>query len=195
MIVKSLTPSLSRRLRYALKIFSVSDNANSLVFSSFFSSDNSPPKDDVEIVFGIITGSSSSKNLQLSLKSSGVLFSNDLIDKVLKRVRFSHENPLQALEFYKYVSNRRGFYHTSFSLDTMLYILGRGRRFDLIWDLLADTKRKDQSLVSTRTMQVVLARVAKVCSVRQTVESFRKFKKLVPVFDTTCFNALLRTLC
>ncbi|CAB4297980.1 unnamed protein product [Prunus armeniaca] len=39
------------------------------------------------------------------------------------------------------------------------------------------------------------ARIAKVCSVRQTVESFRKFKKLVPEFDTTCFNSLLRTLC
>lgn len=42
---------------------------------------------------------------------------------------------------------------------------------------------------------VVLARTAKVCSVRQTVEYFRRFKKLVPEFDTNCFNALLRTLC
>ncbi|KAJ0054329.1 hypothetical protein Pint_00815 [Pistacia integerrima] len=195
MIVKTFTHSLSRRLRCAPKLSFVSDNANSFVFAALFCSDNSPPKDDVEIVFGIITSSTSSKNLQLSLKSSWVLFSNDLIDKVLKRVRFSHGNPLQALEFYKYVSSRRGFYHSSFSLDTMLYILGRGRRFDLIWDLLVDTKRKDQSLISPRTMQVVLARVAKVCSVRQTVESFRRFKKLVPVFDITCFNALLRTLC
>lgn len=42
---------------------------------------------------------------------------------------------------------------------------------------------------------VVLGRVAKVCSVRQTVDSFRRFRKLVSEFDTNCFNALLRTLC
>ncbi|CAN1183523.1 Putative pentatricopeptide repeat-containing protein At1g02420 [Linum perenne] len=77
----------------------------------------------------------------------------------------------------------------------MLYILGRSRKFDHIWDVLVEIKKKDRNLISPRTMQVVLGRVAKLCSVRQTVESFRKFKKLVPEFDTTCFNALLRTLC
>ncbi|GAU25533.1 hypothetical protein TSUD_38910 [Trifolium subterraneum] len=67
--------------------------------------------------------------------------------------------------------------------------------FDNIWDLLIETRRKDQSVITPRTVMVVLARVAKVCSVRQTVESFRKFKKIVPDFGTNCFNALLRTLC
>ena len=67
--------------------------------------------------------------------------------------------------------------------------------FDKIWEVLIETRRKDWSLISPRIVMVVLARVAKVCSVRQTVESFRRFKKLVPGFDTGCFNALLRTLC
>ncbi|KAL6979601.1 hypothetical protein U1Q18_021256 [Sarracenia purpurea var. burkii] len=156
---------------------------------------NSALENDVETVFRIIRTSSSSKDLDQSLNSSGVLLSNDLIDRVLKRVRFSHANPLQALEFFKLTATRRGFYHTPFSLDTMLYILGRNRRFDQIWDVLSEMKRKDQSLISPRTLQVVLARIAKVCSVRQTVESFRRFRKLVPIFDTNCFNALLRTLC
>ncbi|TXG63251.1 hypothetical protein EZV62_010245 [Acer yangbiense] len=189
-------------LRYASKFSSFLSKytinpqiTNYFLSRLFFSSDNSPQKDDVETLFRIITSSTSSKNLKQSLKSSGVLFSNDLIDKLLKRVRFSHGNPLQALEFYNYTANRRGFIHSSFTLDTMLYILGRGRKFDLIWEVLADIKRKDKSLISPRTMQVVLARIAKVCSVRQTVESFRKFKRLVPVFDITSFNALLRTLC
>ncbi|GAV92165.1 PPR domain-containing protein/PPR_2 domain-containing protein [Cephalotus follicularis] len=167
------------------------------LLSRVFCSRNHPPLIDnkVETVFGIVTSSTSSKSMKESLKSSGVFLSNDLIDKVLKRARFSHGNPLQALEFFNYCGNRKGFYHTPFALDTMLYILGRSRKFDDIWDVLIDIKRKDRSLISSRTMQVVLARIAKVCSVRQTVESFRKFKKLAPIFDTTCFNALLRTLC
>ncbi|XP_050266227.1 putative pentatricopeptide repeat-containing protein At1g02420 [Quercus robur] len=163
--------------------------------SRLFCSENPSINHDVETVFRIINSSPSSKNLKESLKSSGVFLSNDLIDKVLKRVRFSHGNPLHALEFFYYSGNRRGFYHTAFSLDTMLYILGRGRMFDKIWEVLIEMRRKDSSLISPRTVMVVLARVAKVCSVRQTVESFRRFKKLVPGFDTGCFNALLRTLC
>lgn len=130
-----------------------------------------------------------------SLKSSGVSLSNELVDKVLKRVRFSHSNPLQALDFFHYTGRRKGFYHTPFSLDTILYILGRSRKFDKIWEILIETKRKDRSLISPRTLQVVLGRIAKVCSVRQTVEGFKRFRRLVPEFDTNCFNSLLRTLC
>ncbi|XWS46522.1 hypothetical protein CRYUN_Cryun14cG0074300 [Craigia yunnanensis] len=162
----------------------------------FFCSDPKPPlNNDVNTVYRIITSSTSSTNLSQSLKSTGIFLSNDLIDKVLKRVRFSHGNPLQAFQFFNYTGKRKGFYHTAFSLDTMLYILGRSRKFDQIWEVLIDMRRKDQSLITSRTMQVVLARIAKVCSVRETVASFRRFKKLVSEFDTACFNALLRTLC
>ncbi|KAF8112940.1 hypothetical protein N665_0058s0040 [Sinapis alba] len=154
--------------------------------------------DEAEAVYKMINGSNSQGELKESLTSSGIHLSKDLIDKVLKRVRFSHANPLQALEFYRHAGARRGFHHSSFSLDTMLYILGRNRKFDQIWEILIETKRKDRSLITPRTMQVVLGRVAKLCSVRETVESFWKFKRLVPpeFFDSpACFNALLRTLC
>ncbi|PQQ16084.1 putative pentatricopeptide repeat-containing protein [Prunus yedoensis var. nudiflora] len=143
----------------------------------------------------IVSCQNHSKNLKQALKSSGVFLSNDLFDKVLKRVRLSHENPLQALEFFNYTGNRRGFYHSALSLDTMLYILGRSRMFEKTWEVLVDMKYKDRNLITPWTVMVVLAMNAKVCSVRLTVESFRKFKKLVPEFDTTCFNSLLRTLC
>ncbi|KAG2334952.1 hypothetical protein Bca52824_006132 [Brassica carinata] len=80
----------------------------------------------------------------------------------------------------------------------MLYILGRNRKFDQIWEVLIEAKRKDRSLITPRTMQVVLGRVAKLSSLRQTVESFWKFKRLVPphFFHTSAsLNALLTTLC
>lgn len=164
------------------------------IFSKVFCSQNSTPTDDVEKVFGIITSSSSNTNLKQSLSESGVFLSNDLIDEVLNRMRFSGGNPLQALDFFNYTSKRKGFCHTPSSLNTLLYILGGNRKFDQIWEVLKEAKRKDKSLISPRTVQVVLARIAKVCSIRQTVESFRKFRKLVPEFDTSCFNALLRSL-
>ncbi|MCD9639993.1 hypothetical protein HAX54_025004 [Datura stramonium] len=150
---------------------------------------------EVETLYRIITITQTPEGLKQSLKSSQINLSNDLIDRVLKRVRFSHSNPLQALEFFKYAAKRKGFYHTGFSLDTMLYVLGRSRKFDKVWEVLVEMKRKDQSLITPRTVQVVLGRVAKVCSVRQTVESFWGFKRLVNEFGVDCFNALLRALC
>ncbi|XAR57813.1 hypothetical protein NMG60_11026082 [Bertholletia excelsa] len=160
-----------------------------------FCSGNSALDKDVETVYRIVSSSSSFEDLKQSLNLTRVFLCNDLIDMVLKRIRFSHGNPLQALVFFNFTARRSGFYHTPFSLDTMLYILGRNRKFDQIWEVLIEMKRKDQSLISTRTVQVVLARIAKVCSVRQTVESFKRFEKLVPEFDINCFNALLRSLC
>ncbi|MED6120360.1 hypothetical protein PIB30_020195 [Stylosanthes scabra] len=154
--------------------------------------------DAVETVFRIINSTSSSSspsNLRNSLKSSGVFLSNDVIDEVLKRARFSHANPSQTLEFFRYAAARKGFYHTAFSFDTMLYILGRNRMFDHVWELLIEAKKKDQSVITQRTVMIVLARIAKVCSVRKTVESFKRLKKFVVKLDTDCFNALLRTLC
>ncbi|XP_009599804.1 putative pentatricopeptide repeat-containing protein At1g02420 [Nicotiana tomentosiformis] len=150
---------------------------------------------EVETLYRIITITQTPEGLKQSLKSSQISLSNDLIDRVLKRVRFSHSNPLQALEFFKFAAKRKGFYHTGFSLDTMLYVLARSRKFDKIWEVLIEMKRKDQSLITPRTIQVVLGRVAKVCSVRQTVEAFWGFKKLLKEFGVDCFNALLRALC
>ncbi|KAG2322566.1 hypothetical protein Bca52824_015779 [Brassica carinata] len=80
----------------------------------------------------MINGSNSQGEVKESLSSSGIHLSKDLIDRVLKRARYSHANPLQALELYGYAAARRAFHHSPFSLDTMLYILGRNRKFDQI---------------------------------------------------------------
>ncbi|XP_024173993.1 putative pentatricopeptide repeat-containing protein At1g02420 [Rosa chinensis] len=168
---------------------------NPIFFLPRLLSSQTPIDSDVDTVYRIVSSSTRSQNLKQNLKSSGVFLSNDLIDEVLKRARFSHGNPLHALEFFNYTGNRRGFYHTTFALDTMLYMLGRSRMFEKMWEVLVEIKSKDRNLITPRTVMVVLARIAKVCSVRETVECFREFKKLVPEFDTACFNALLRTLC
>lgn len=183
-----ISSSQSPKLRY------VSRNPLFNIFR-LFCSDIPGSDESVETVFKIIRTSTSSDELKTSLTSSGVFLSNDLIDKVIKRFRFGHGNPLQALEFFNLTGERKGFYHTKSSLDTLLYVLGRSRMFEHIWDVLVLTKRKDPSSITNRTLMVVLARIAKVCSTRMTVESFRKFKHLVPEFDIDSFNGLLRTLC
>ncbi|PSS14746.1 Pentatricopeptide repeat-containing protein [Actinidia chinensis var. chinensis] len=192
MAFKPLSAPSSTRYVPRISIRFHLQNPMSTFLSRGFSSEKSDLVGDVETVFRLVT---TSKNLKQSLNSSGVFLSNDLIEKVLKRFRFSHGNPLQALDFFYLTATRRGFYHTPFALNTMLYILGRSRKFHQIWEVLFEIKRKDPALISTQTVQVVLARIAKVCSVRQTLESFKRFRKMGLQLDTDGFNALLRSLC
>ncbi|KAF3322280.1 pentatricopeptide repeat-containing protein [Carex littledalei] len=149
---------------------------------------------DVTTIFQIIINSPSPESMIKCLDSSQIPLSNDLIDQVLKRVRFSHANPLKTLEFFDFVDKKKGFYHTQYSYDTMLYILGRSRKFEETWRILKEMRRKDPAFITPKTVMIVLGRIAKVCSVRQTVESFKMFKRLCTNFDVSCFNALLRTL-
>jgi hypothetical protein len=70
----------------------------------------------------------------------------------------------------------------------MLYVLGRSGKYGYIWDVSIDWYQKERpELDNPRTLQVVLGRDAKVCSVRMTLESFRKFKRWVLVFGTCLF--------
>ncbi|XP_020101731.1 putative pentatricopeptide repeat-containing protein At1g02420 [Ananas comosus] len=159
-----------------------------------FSPNPNPSGDPVAALLRIVTTSSSPESMESSLESSRIPLSPDLLDSVLKKVRFCHANPLKTLDFFRLAAKQRGLSPTPFSYDTMLYVLGRSRRFGESWALLKEMKRQDPALITPRTVMVVLGRVAKVCSVRQTLESFRKLRKLCAELDTPCFNALLRTL-
>ncbi|KAH7676358.1 HCP-like protein [Dioscorea alata] len=149
----------------------------------------------VDTIFHIVTTSPSESSMIDSLNQSPILLTNSLIDALLLRLRFSHANPHRALHFFSFTSNRRGFFHSSSSYDTMLYILGRARLFSHAWQLLVQMRRKDSTLITPKTLQIILGRIAKVCSLRQTLDSFRRFSKISSCSDTVWFNALLRTLC
>ncbi|PKA48911.1 Putative pentatricopeptide repeat-containing protein [Apostasia shenzhenica] len=193
MLFRSLTPSLrsppGHRTFPLLRFFSSSDRTSGeeLVQTQL--------KQQEDAIFRIINSAAAVDSMISILKSSGIPLSNSLVERVLKRVRFSHGNPLKTLDFFAFAGKQKLFIHTSDSYDTMLYILGRSRRFPEMWNILREMKRKDRSLITMRTIQIVLSRIAKVCSVRQTVESFRKFRHLAGELNTDCFNALLRTLC
>lgn len=91
-----------------------------------FCSGNPSLNDDVETVFRIISSSTSSKNLVQSLKSSGVFLSNDLIDKVLKRVRFM-ETLYRPWSFSITLVIEEGFITLLFPwIQCFIYLVGTG---------------------------------------------------------------------
>jgi hypothetical protein len=75
------------------------------------------------------------------------------------RFRFAHGDPLRAL-----------------------YVLGRSRRFDNMCggsSAPSAASTWTPSAVTLRTAMVVLGRVAKVCTVRETVDSFRRLERML----------------
>lgn len=158
--------------------------------------DNEYAAFDAETIFKIIsTHSPSEPSMVPSLMQSGVAFTNDVVERVLKRSRYSHGNGLRALQFFFWVGRQRGYSHTSEAYNQMLFILARMRKFDRVWELLWEMHRNDVNLITHKTIQIVLARVAKVCSLTETIEAFEKFKNYIGVLDIEAFNALLRALC
>ncbi|KAH9318733.1 hypothetical protein KI387_020502 [Taxus chinensis] len=151
---------------------------------------------DIETIFRIINMHSSSEpSMAPSLSNSGVVFTNTLVERVLKRVRFSNGNGFKAMEFFNWVGRQPHYSHTSEAYNQMLFIVARMRKFDTVWELLEEMHRNDPKLITHKTMQIVLARFAKVCPLRETVEAFESLEDYTGVLDVTAFNALLRALC
>ncbi|GLJ21142.1 hypothetical protein SUGI_0386710 [Cryptomeria japonica] len=150
---------------------------------------------DVETIYRIINRRSAEHNIAHSLLNSGVVFTSILVENVLKRVRFSNGNGFKAMEFFYWVGRQHHFSHTSEAYNQMLFIVARMRKFDIVWELLEEMHGNDPKLITHKTMQIILARFSKVCSLRETLEAFERLEDYIGVLDVTVFNALLRALC
>ncbi|EEE58555.1 hypothetical protein OsJ_09859 [Oryza sativa Japonica Group] len=154
---------------------------------------------DADAVYRMVTAAPTPSAMESALSASGVAISAPLLDLVLRRFRFAHGDPLRALSLLSLALDRHGVAPSPFALDTALYVLGRARRFAHMWDLLRSSRRLVPDAVTPRTAMVVLGRVAKVCSVRETVDSFRRLSRMLrgrgDDQEGQLFNALLRTLC
>ncbi|KAM3230268.1 hypothetical protein ACQJBY_060829 [Aegilops geniculata] len=154
---------------------------------------------DADSVYHIVTAAPTPSAMESALSASAVPLSAPLLDLVLRRFRFAHGDPLRALSLLSLAADRCGVAPSPFALDTALYVLGRARRFSHMWDLVQSVHRLCPDAITARTAMVVLGRVAKICSVRETVASFRRLLRLFHGREGTesadLFNALLRTLC
>jgi pentatricopeptide repeat protein len=154
---------------------------------------------DADEVYRAVTSAPTPSAMEAAVAASGAPLSAPLLDLVMRRFRFAHGDPLRALSLLTLAVDRGGVAPTPFALDTALYVLGRSRRFGNMWDLLRSIRRQYPDAVTPRTAMVVLGRVAKVCSVRETVDSFRRLERMFRGREDAdpagLFNALLRTLC
>ncbi|XP_061375909.1 pentatricopeptide repeat-containing protein At3g61360 [Gastrolobium bilobum] len=121
-----------------------------------------------------------------------------LVENVLGRLFASHCNGLKALEFFEFSLNHSHFPPSPGSLDKTLHILTRMRYFDKAWDLLQEIARTHPSLLTLKSMSIMLSKIAKYQSFEDTLEGFRRMEDDVFVgkeFGTDEFNVLIKAFC
>ncbi|KAG4111722.1 hypothetical protein ERO13_D13G119800v2 [Gossypium hirsutum] len=127
-----------------------------------------------------------------------VSLSSYFVESVLGRLFAAHSNGLKALEFFKYSIHHSQHAPSVGAFEKTLHILTRMRYFDKAWELMLDMQCSHPSLLSLKSMSIMLAKIAKFQSYEDTLEAFKRMETEVFAgrnFSTDEFNVLLRAFC
>lgn len=118
------------------------------------------------------------------------------VSEVLGRLFAAHSNGLKALEFFKY-SLKTPPPPTSDSFEKTLHILARMRYFDQAWALMAEMRKSHPFLLTSKSMSILLCKVARFGSYEETLSAFRRMEREIfkKKFGVDEFNVLLRAFC
>lgn len=126
------------------------------------------------------------------------VLSNTFVENVLGRLFAAHSNGLKALEFFKFYLDHSQFCPSSDAFEKTLHILARMRYFEKAWELMEEIRRRYPSLLTLKSMSIMLSKIAKFQSFDDTLEAFEKMENDVFFdrnFGTDEFNVLLRAFC
>ncbi|PSR92746.1 Pentatricopeptide repeat-containing protein [Actinidia chinensis var. chinensis] len=125
-----------------------------------------------------------------SLNGCSVNVSESLVEQMLKR--FSNDW-IQALGFFKWTKSQTGFRHSADLYNSMVDVLGKCRRFDLMWELVEDVYQSE-GYISLIMMTKVFRRLAKAQRYNDAIEAFRKIERFGVNKDVLGMNALMDAL-
>lgn len=179
---------------------------NKIFFSiAFFSTSQHPSSVDIEIQVQKLTklindSPYPDKPLHpvLSEQIPPNALSTLIVENILGCLFATHANGLKASEFFRYALQAPHFCPSADAFEKTLHILTRMRYFDNAWELLEEIKKKHPSLLTFKSMSIVLSRIAKFQSFEETLEAFKRMENDIYVrnkFDTEEFNVLLRAFC
>nr|GEY51426.1 hypothetical protein [Tanacetum cinerariifolium]GEY51440.1 hypothetical protein [Tanacetum cinerariifolium] len=105
---------------------------------------------------------------------------------------------LPHIEFSKFTVDFPNFIPSPGAFEKTLHILTRMRNFDKAWELIENIHKTHPSLLTPKSMSIMLSRIAKVQSFDETLEAFDKLELKLSQgnpFGTQEFNLLLRAFC
>lgn len=126
------------------------------------------------------------------------LLSTSFVENVLGHLFAAHSNGLKALEFFNYSLHHSQLCPSSDAFEKTLHILTRMRYFDKAWDLMEKISSMHPSLLTLKSMSIMLSKIAKFQSYEDVLGAFEKMEYNIFVgrkFGTDEFNVLLRAFC
>ncbi|CAI9116555.1 OLC1v1017737C1 [Oldenlandia corymbosa var. corymbosa] len=124
-----------------------------------------------------------------------ISLSPELVEKVLGHLFGAHANGIKAYEFFMFCLRQPEYVPSSDAFEKTLHILTRMRYFDKAWELLETIRDQNPSLLTLKSISIMIARIARFRSYEETLCAFERMEKDIfvgKVFGTEEFNILLR---
>ncbi|KAH9608174.1 hypothetical protein KSS87_013268 [Heliosperma pusillum] len=124
--------------------------------------------------------------------------SSTFVENVLGSLFAAHANGVKAYEFFKFTLRYSGIPPTADAFEKTLHILTRMRYFEKAWELMEEISSLDSSMLTLKSMSIVLSKIAKFQTYEDTLEAFERMERSIFVgrkFGTDEFNVLLRVFC
>lgn len=166
--------------------------------SSYHSLDNSADIDEITRIINDHPFPDQPLQPTLLQLISPATLSPSFLENVLGRLFASHSNGLKALEFFKFSLQQSQSCPSSDALEKALHILTRMRYFDKAWELLEEIRSRHPSLITLKSMSIMLSKIAKYKSYEDILEAFRRMENDIFVgrkFGSDEFNVLLKAFC
>ncbi|KAK7253151.1 hypothetical protein RIF29_37626 [Crotalaria pallida] len=126
-----------------------------------------------------------------ALDAHGFQVSAALVQQILKR--FSNDL-IPVFGFFKWAKSQTGYVHSPELFNCMVDILGKLKRFDLMWDLVKEMAKLDSGYLTLGTMVKVMRRLSKNRKHEEAIEAFRGLEDFGVDKDTKALNLLMDAL-
>ncbi|KAL5709008.1 hypothetical protein ACHQM5_019745 [Ranunculus cassubicifolius] len=136
----------------------------------------------------IVRGEVSMEN---RLGEAGFVFDSEIVEKVLKRC-FKVGN--LALRFFNWVRNEVGFCHTTETYNTMIYIAGEAKEFNVMEELVEEME-KEGCTKDIKTWTILVSCYGKGKLIGKALLLFEKMKKSGCQPDGIVYKVIVQALC
>ncbi|KAK9170244.1 hypothetical protein Syun_002384 [Stephania yunnanensis] len=173
----------SGRFEYATMPVSGEDQLGDLV-----ENDVSPV---VHRITGVIRGEDSKVSMEERLEKSGFEFDSEVVEKVLKRC---FKVGGLGLRFFNWLKRKAGFRHTTETYNTMIYIAGEAREFDVVERLVREME-EESCRKDIKTWTILIASYGKGKMVGKALLLFEEMKKSGCDPDEKVYGLIVSVLC
>ncbi|KAI9093645.1 hypothetical protein K1719_027094 [Acacia pycnantha] len=151
--------------------------------------------EDVKTILDILRGAGCRPSeIKFKLEHCNITVSSELVVEVLSRIRNDWE---AAFTFFLWAGKQPNYVHSVREYHSMIYILGKMRKFDTAWTLIEEMRRGSTgpSLVTPQTLLIMIRRYCAVRDVGKAISTFYAYKRFNFQVGMEEFQGLLSALC